>query len=105
MGLESKIGPHSAHVKLLQQAHLIIWEELPMVRKAVLECVNQLLQDIIGNQLLFGRKTFVGLGNFYQVTLVIRGCSGPSVILNSSIHSSYLWSHLLRITYRIDQIA
>jgi hypothetical protein len=43
MGLESKIGPYSAHAKLLQQAHLIILEELPMAKKAVLECVNQLL--------------------------------------------------------------
>jgi hypothetical protein len=47
----------------------------------------------MGNQLLFGRKTFVGLGNFYQVTPVIYGYSRPLVMLNSSIHSSYLWSH------------
>jgi hypothetical protein len=40
MGLESKIGPYSARVELLQQAHLIIWEELPMVRKAILEYAN-----------------------------------------------------------------
>jgi hypothetical protein len=103
MGLESKIGPHSARAELLRQAHLIIWEELPMARKAVLECANQLLQDIMGNQLPFGGKTFVGLGDFRQVAPVVRGCSGPSATLNSSIRSSYLWSHfkILRLTVPI----
>jgi hypothetical protein len=35
-----------------------------MAKKAVLECANQLLQDVIGNNLLFGDKLFISLGDF-----------------------------------------
>jgi hypothetical protein len=35
----------------------------------------------------------MGLGDFCQVILVICSYSGPLIMLNSSIYSSYLWSH------------
>jgi hypothetical protein len=102
-GLESKISLYGARAELLRHAQLIIWEELPMAKKAVLECANQLLQEIMDNQLPFGGKTFVGLGDFRQVAPVVRGSSGPSATLNHSIRSSYLWSHfdILRLTIPI----
>jgi hypothetical protein len=92
-GLESKISLYGARAELIRRAQLIIWEELPMAKKAVLECANQLLQDIMDNQLPFGGKTFIGLGDFRQVAPVVRGSSGPSATLNNSIRSSYLWDH------------
>jgi predicted ATPase len=49
-GLESRIGRGSAHAQLLRQANLIIWEEMPMVKKVVWECVDQLLRDVMGNE-------------------------------------------------------
>jgi hypothetical protein len=36
-------------------------------------------------------KTFVGLGDFYQVAPVTYNSSGPSAILANSIYSSDLW--------------
>jgi hypothetical protein len=63
-GLMSKIQPNSARAKLLRQAVLIIWEELPMAKKSAVEYADQLLQDIIESPLPFGGKAFVGLGNF-----------------------------------------
>lgn len=103
VGLESKISVHSARAELLQQAAMVIWEELPMAKKAVIECANQLLQDIMGNDLPFGGKLFIGLGDFRQVAPVIRGSSGPTATLNSSIRTSDLWANfkILRLTIPI----
>lgn len=53
--------------KILRQANLIIWEEMPMVKRVVWKCVDQLLRDIMGIDLPFGGKAFVGLGDFRQV--------------------------------------
>jgi hypothetical protein len=82
---------------------MVIWEELPMAKKAVIECANQLLQDIMGNDLPFGGKLFIGLGDFRQVAPVIRGSSGPTATLNSSIRTSGLWENfkILRLTIPI----
>lgn len=103
VGLQSKISTHSGRAELLRQAAIVIWEELPMARKAVLECANQLLQEVMGNDLPFGGKLFIGLGDFRQVAPVIRGNSGPTATLNSSIRTSELWDHfqILQLTIPI----
>jgi hypothetical protein len=62
-----------------------------MAKKPAFKCVDQLLRDIMGNNLPFGGKTFVGLGNFYQVAPVTHNSSGPSATLANSICSSDLW--------------
>jgi hypothetical protein len=54
-GLQSRIDVRSRRAELLRQARLIIWEELPMAKKAV-ECVDQLLQDTMENDLPLGGK-------------------------------------------------
>ncbi|OKP06074.1 hypothetical protein PENSUB_6525 [Penicillium subrubescens] len=89
----SKIGVHSDRAELLQQAAIIVWEERPMAKKAVPVCANQLLQDVMEKDLPFGDKLFIGLGDFRQVAPVIRGNSGPTATLNSSISTSDLWCH------------
>jgi hypothetical protein len=57
----------------------------------------------MGNNLPFGGKTFVGLGNFYQVIPVICGASGPLTVLANSIHFLYLWPYfeILHLTIPI----
>ncbi|KAJ6041223.1 uncharacterized protein N7446_010881 [Penicillium canescens] len=105
MGLVSKVSPKSGRAELLRQASLLIWEELPMAKKAVVECADQLLQDIMRNDLPFGGKLFIGLGDFRQVAPVVRGSSGPTATLNSSIRTSTLWNHfkVLRLTTPVRQ--
>ena len=82
----SNPGSAGAHAQLLRQANLIIWEEMPLFKKVVWECVDQLLQDIMGNDLPFGGKAFLGLGDFWQVAPVIRGAS--VMTFDNSIRSS-----------------
>ncbi|KAJ6038801.1 hypothetical protein N7460_007518 [Penicillium canescens] len=105
MGLVSKVSPQSGRAELLRQASLLIWEELPMAKKAVVECADQLLQDIMRNDLPFGGKLFIGLGDFRQVAPVVRRSSGPTATVNSSIRTSTLWNHfkVLRLTTPVRQ--
>jgi hypothetical protein len=76
-----------------------------MAKKAVVEYADQLLQDIMGDDLPFGGKLFVGLGDFRQVAPVVRGSSRPTANLDSSIRTSTLWNHfkLLRLTGPVRQ--
>jgi len=99
-GLQSRIKPGSAHAEVLRQANLVIWEEMPMASKVVWECVDELLRNVMSNDLPFGGKAFVGLGDFRQVAPVIRDGSGPAATYANSIRSSDLWERfqILRLT-------
>jgi len=57
---------------------------------AVIECVDQLLHSITLLDRSFGGKVFVSLGDFHQVTPVVKN-AGPSACFDTSIRSSYLW--------------
>jgi PIF1-like helicase len=52
----------------------------------------------MSNNLPFGNKTFVALGDFRQVAPVIRRTSAPTAVFDSSIRSSSLWTHF-RVLY------
>lgn len=98
MELQSTIGLYSNRAHYLQQANLIIWEELPMANKAAIECVDSLLKLLLRNQAPFGGKIFLGLGDFRQVAPVVQG-GGPSACFDASVQSSALWPQftLLRL--------
>jgi hypothetical protein len=64
-----------------------------MAKKSAVEYADQLLQDIMESPLPFGRKAFIGLGDFWQVAPMICGSSGLSIMLSNSIQSSHLWQH------------
>jgi hypothetical protein len=44
--LGSKLGASSEQAHLLQDTQLIIWDEVPMQNKEVIEAVDKCLQDI-----------------------------------------------------------
>jgi len=92
MELQSRIGPNSYRAQFLRNVEIIFWEELPMSNRAGIECMNALLQLLIGNMTPFGGNIIVGLGDFRQVALVVRN-GGPTGSLDASIHSSWLWKH------------
>jgi hypothetical protein len=101
--LVSKISTFSERAELLRQAALLVWEEFPMANKAAIECVDYLLHQIMSNELPFGNKTFVALGDFRQVAPVLRHVTAPAAVFDSSIRSSSLWRHfqILRLTHPI----
>ena len=93
MELQSRIGPNSLQAQYLLNVEIIFWEELPISNRAAIEWMNALLQLLMGNMRPFGGKIVVGLGDFRQITPVVR-TGGPTGSLDASIRSSSLWKHL-----------
>jgi hypothetical protein len=77
--------------ELLREAALLIWDEAPMANRAVLACVDELLRRIMGNNLPFGGKVLILLGDFRQTCPVIRRGTRAQVV-DASIKSSPLFS-------------
>jgi ATP-dependent DNA helicase PIF1 len=59
------------------------------------------------NELPFGGKAFLALGDFRQVAPVLQHITAPAVVFDSSIRSSSLWRHFhaLRLTRPIRNAA
>jgi hypothetical protein len=81
---------NSQRALFLEVADVIIWEEMPMAHRSALECVNELLQAIVGNDKPFGGKILLGIGDFRQTAPVVR-YAGKSETIEASIVSSPLW--------------
>ena len=56
--------PHHQHGELLQQCNLIIWDKAPMANCVVLVCVEECCWKVMGNQITFGGKVVILLGDF-----------------------------------------
>ncbi|KAJ7843150.1 DNA helicase Pif1 like protein, partial [Mycena leptocephala] len=78
--LESPIDPFDPRGELLREAALIIWDEAPMANRAVLACVEETCRRVMGNNLPFGGKVIVLLGDFRQTCPVIRRGSRAQVV-------------------------
>lgn len=78
--LESPIDPSDPRGELLKEAALIIWDEAPTANRAVLACVEEILRRIMGNDLPFGDKVIILLGDFRQTCPVIRRGSRAQVV-------------------------
>ncbi|GJE90163.1 ATP-dependent DNA helicase PIF1 [Phanerochaete sordida] len=97
--LKSPIAARSSRAELLARAAAIMWDEAPMANKAVLACVDDTSRTIMDNDLPFGGKVFVLLGDFRQTCPVVRHGSRADVV-DASIKSSSLWRHftIFRLT-------
>ena len=97
--LRSTVNPNSAYARYLSTTDLIVWEELPMANKVVLECVDSLMRSICNKDEPFGGKAFIGVGDFRQVAPVLKG-AGEIEVIDASVRSSLLWSPftILRLT-------
>ena len=80
---------------LIHAASVVIWDEAPMVNRAVLACVDDVCCKIMANSLPFGGKIVILLGDFRQTCPVVHGGSQADVI-DASIKSSPLW-HLFQV--------
>jgi len=84
------ITKNSSLAALLQQAALIIWDEVPMQHKYCFEAVHRSLEDIRSaeGQLFDGIPTVLG-GDFAQILPVVRK-GNQGAIINACIQRSFL---------------
>ena len=87
--LQSQIDPQSNQADYLHYVNLIVWEELLMANKAVIECTDQLLRKLMKCSLPFGGKPIISLGDFHQVAPVVKN-SSQAAVFDASIHLNYL---------------
>ncbi|XP_022032635.1 uncharacterized protein LOC110933737 [Helianthus annuus] len=99
------IEPNSELGGLIKQTKMIIWDEAPMTHKHCFEALDRTMRDIArsSNPSLqnkpFGGKIVLFGGDFRQILPVIpKGTR--SMIVNSSLNSSYIWQdcQLLKLT-------
>ncbi|KAL6896782.1 hypothetical protein ACP4OV_007354 [Aristida adscensionis] len=86
----------SGTAELLRRASLIIWDEVAMTKRQVIETLDRSLQDIMDCTLPFGGKVMVFGGDFRQVLpVVIRGTKAQ--ITDATLQRSYLWENMRKI--------
>ncbi|XP_071713014.1 uncharacterized protein [Rutidosis leptorrhynchoides] len=70
-GTVCRVSKQSSLANLVKECKLIIWDEAPMVKRFAIEALNDLLQDLMDNQALFGGKVVVLGGDFRQTLPVV----------------------------------
>jgi len=91
----SNISRNSALATLIQQTHLIIWDEVPMQHKYYFEAVSRTLNDICGvsPDAHFGSIPIILDGDFAQMLPIVRHGSRQATV-QACLQSSPIWSHL-----------
>ena len=72
-------------------AKVIVWDEAPMGHNDLIEALDRLLQDLMGNNLPFGGKIVILGGHFAQLPTVLPKAS-PAQIISASLKKPFLWS-------------
>ncbi|XP_052740613.1 uncharacterized protein LOC128198563 [Bicyclus anynana] len=95
------ISRNSAMAKVLRLTSIILWDECTMANKKSLEAFNRTMQDLRGNQQLFGGALILLSGDFRQ-TLPVIPRSTPADEINACLKSSVLWRYLQKLTLNIN---
>ncbi|XP_075475690.1 uncharacterized protein LOC142509589 [Primulina tabacum] len=86
-----KIKKQTELADLIRRASAIVWDEVPMANRYAFESVSKSFQDIMENQIAFGRKTMVFGGDFRQMLPVVKRGSKAEQIA-ASISRSTFWN-------------
>ena len=83
----------SGTAELLRRDTLVIWDEVAMTKRQVVETVDRTLQDIMGCNQPFGGKVMLIGGDFRQVLPVVtRGTRAQ--IIDATLLKSYIWDNV-----------
>ena len=80
----------SAIAQFIEQAKVIIWDDVSMVRP-VIERLDDTLQDILQNNQPFGGKKLILNGDFRQI-LPVPPYATREEIVSTFLNTSKLWS-------------
>lgn len=87
---------------ILRQARLIIIDEITIITKYGLECVDKLLRELMNRpDIPFGNKVVVIGGDFRQ-TLPVVTFGGRAEIIQQAIKSSVLWPRFHQISLALN---
>jgi hypothetical protein len=92
----------SKEANILKAVKIIIWDEITVTLGAALNCVDLLLQDLMGNELPFGGKVMIVAGDFRQCLPIISS-HNPFSIINASVLNSRHWTKFVKCKLTINQ--
>ncbi|KAH9114215.1 hypothetical protein LEN26_013061, partial [Aphanomyces euteiches] len=84
---------NSNHCQLLKEACLIIWDEISMMHRYLIECADRMFQDIMKLPKPFGGKVVIFSGDFKQLLPVIKS-EDEHAAVNATFPRSPLWKHI-----------
>jgi hypothetical protein len=87
------IGKQSHLAEVIQKTKLIIFDEVPMQHRHVVEALDRSLQDIMGNHKPFGGITILFGGDFRQTLPVIPKGTREDIV-GATLCRSRLWRHV-----------
>lgn len=87
------IKKNSSRAELLNNAEILIWDEISMMNRKYIEAVNRTLQDIRENKNLMGGLLVVLAGDFRQTLPVVKRGTIMDEI-NACLKSSTLWKYV-----------
>ncbi|XP_059289935.1 uncharacterized protein LOC132043482 [Lycium ferocissimum] len=87
------ISKQSSLAALICDAKLIVWDEVSMAKKKVLEAFDILLKDLMDTNALFGGKVVILGGDFRQTLSVVRSGKKEDFIQESLLYSE-IWNQL-----------
>lgn len=87
--------------KVLQQTAIILLDECTMTHKKSLEAIHRTMQDLRGNQNIFGRALILLSGDFRQ-TLPVIPRSTPADEINACLKSSFIWRYVRKLMININ---
>ncbi|XP_016489836.1 uncharacterized protein LOC107809691 [Nicotiana tabacum] len=90
------ISKQSSLACLIQDAKLIIWDEVSMAKKRTIKLLDLLLKDLMDSTILFSGKFVVFGGDFRQTLPVIRNEKKEDFI-NECLLYSHIWEELERL--------
>ncbi|KAG5575728.1 hypothetical protein H5410_055862 [Solanum commersonii] len=90
------ISKQSSLASLIRDAKLIVWDEISMAKKEMIEALDFLLKDLMETNILFGGKIIVFSGDFRQTLPVIRGGKREDFV-SASLLCSNIWNELEKL--------
>ncbi|XP_019244248.1 PREDICTED: ATP-dependent DNA helicase PIF2-like [Nicotiana attenuata] len=89
------ISKQSSLACLVRDAKLIVWDEVSMAKKNMIEALDSLVKDLMDTNMLFGGKVVI-FGDFRQTLPVVRSGKKEDFI-RESILNSEIWNHLEKL--------
>ena len=94
----------SPEAELLRRADFIVWDEVTMAHKHVMEAFDRLMKDLMGNRRPFGGKIILFAGDYAQCLAVVRRGNRAQIVSGQACKSR-LWANVRTMKLTINMRA
>jgi hypothetical protein len=86
------VSAQSLDANLFRETQLIVWDEISMAHRHLIEALDTGLRDITKNDHPFGGKVIVLAGDFRQILPIVKHGSRAQIV-NACLKRSRIWYH------------